>query len=183
MVDGRPDWPSRAGRRHRSNVCCEWSSKSACCSKVHGSCPAHTLLPDNFTRPSVRTHRGSHPAPSGRPPRGGAKVTWFRYSCEYLGYSRDDPGELIIGGGGGRGGGAGGPTPDPRSVPTRKVEPFRALCCAPWARLGRASRAFGRGIRAATQTDAALCWAVPHGDVRRWWVCVKRIHRSSNIRI
>ena len=22
-------------------------------------------------------------------------MTWFRYSCEYLGSSRDDPGELI----------------------------------------------------------------------------------------
>ena len=70
-------------------------SKSACCSKVHGSYPARTIVPVNFTRPSVRTRRGSHPAPSGRPPRGGAKVTWFRYSCEYLGYSREDPGRLI----------------------------------------------------------------------------------------
>ena len=95
MVDGRPDWPSRAGRRHRSNVCCKWSSKSACCSEVHSSYPARTIFPDNFTRPSVRTRRGSHPAPSGRPPRGGAKVTWFGYSCEYLGYSREDPGVLI----------------------------------------------------------------------------------------
>ena len=97
VVDGRPDRPSRAGRRHRSNVCCEWSSKSVCCSKVHGSYLARTTRRDKFTRPSVRTRRGSHPAPSGRPPRGGAKVTWFRYSCEYLGTaSRDDPGHLII---------------------------------------------------------------------------------------
>ena len=98
VVDGRPDWPSRAGRRHRPNVCCEWSSRSACCSKVHGSYPSRTLGPDNFTRPSVRTRRGSHPAPSGRPPRGGAKVTWFRYSYEYLGYSKENPTVLIIGG-------------------------------------------------------------------------------------
>ena len=102
MVDGRPDWPSRAGRRHRSNVCCEWSSKSACCSKVHGSYPARTLGPDNFTRPSVRTRRGSHPTPPRRPPRGGAKVTWFRYSFEYRRYSREDSGLLIIGRAGAR---------------------------------------------------------------------------------
>ena len=99
VVDGRPDRPSRAGRRHRSNVCCEWSSKSVCCSKVHGSYLARTTRRDKFTRPSVRTRRGSHPAPSGRPPRGGAKVTWFRYSCEYLGSSRDDSRHLTNGGG------------------------------------------------------------------------------------
>ena len=94
VVDGRPDRPSRAGRRHRSNVCCEWSLKSVCCSKVHDSYLARTPRRDKFTRPSVRTRRGNHPAPSGRPPRGGAKVTWFRYSCEYLGSSRDDSREL-----------------------------------------------------------------------------------------
>ena len=64
-------------------------------SKVHSSYPARFLGPDNFTRPSVRARRRSHPTPPGRPPRGGAKVAWFRNFCEYRRYSRDDPGELI----------------------------------------------------------------------------------------
>ena len=67
-------------------------------SKVHGSsCMYHprTIGPGSFTRRPVWTRRASHPAPSGRPPRGGAKVAWFRYSCEYLGYSREDPGRLV----------------------------------------------------------------------------------------
>ena len=91
VVDGRPDWPSRAGRRHRRNVWCECSSKSTHCSKVHGSYHPRTTGPGSFTRRPVWMRRASHPAPSGRPPRGGAKVTWFRYSCEYLGILEKTP--------------------------------------------------------------------------------------------
>ena len=94
VVDGRPDRPSRGRWRIVSDVCRECSLKSIHCSKVHDSYLSRTPRPDKFTRPSVRTRRGNHPAPSGRPPRGGAKVTWFRYSCEYRRYSRDDPGDL-----------------------------------------------------------------------------------------
>ena len=96
VVDGRPDWPSRGRWRIVSDVCRECSLKSIHCSKVHDSYLSRTPRRDKFTRPSVRTRRGNHPAPSGRPPRGGAKVTWFRYSCEYLGSSRDDSGHLTI---------------------------------------------------------------------------------------
>ena len=49
----------------------------------------------SFARWPVWTRRASHPAPAGRPPRGGAKVTWFGDSCECRRYSRDDPRELI----------------------------------------------------------------------------------------
>ena len=94
VVDGRPDRPSRGRWRIVPDVCRECSLKSIHCSKVHDSYLSRTPRPDKFTRPSVRTRRGNHPAPSGRPPRGGAKVTWFRYSCEYRRYSRDDPGDL-----------------------------------------------------------------------------------------
>ena len=97
VVDGRPDRPSRGRWRIVPDVCRECSLKSIHCSKkVHDSYLSRTPGPDKFTRPSVRTRRGNHPAPSGRPPRGGAKVTWFRYSCEYRKYSRDDPGDLTI---------------------------------------------------------------------------------------
>ena len=95
VVDDRPDRSSRTGRRHRRNVCRECSSKSIHCSKVHGSYHPRTIGLDSFTRRPVWTRRASHPAPSGRPPRGGAKVTWFRYSCEYRRYSREDAGELL----------------------------------------------------------------------------------------
>ena len=95
VVDDRPDGPSRTGRRHRRNVWCECSSKSIHCSKVHSSHHPHTIGLGSFTRRPVWTRRASHPAPSGRPPRGGAKVTWFGYSCEYLGYSREDSSCLI----------------------------------------------------------------------------------------
>ena len=97
VVDGRPDRPSRGRWRIVPDVCRECSLKSIHCSKVHDSYLSRTPRPDKFTRPSVRTRRGNHPAPSGRPPRGGAKVTWFRYSCEYRRYSRDDPGDLTNG--------------------------------------------------------------------------------------
>ena len=97
VVDDRPDRSSQTGRRHRRNVWCECSSKSTHCSKVHGSYHPRTIGLDSFTRRPVWTRRASHPAPSGRPPRGGAKVTWFRYSCEYLGYSREDSRQLITG--------------------------------------------------------------------------------------
>ena len=83
VVDERPDRSSRTGRRHRRNVWCECSSKSTHCSKVHGSYHPRTIGLDSFTRRPVWTRRASHPAPLGRLPRGGAKVTWFRYSCEY----------------------------------------------------------------------------------------------------
>ena len=98
VVDGRPDRPSRGRRRIVPDVCRECSSKSIHCSKVHGSYHPRTIGLDSFTRRPVWTRRASHPAPSGRPPRGGAKVTWFRYSCEYLGYSREDSRELITNG-------------------------------------------------------------------------------------
>ena len=92
VVDDRPDRSSRTGRRHRRNVWCECSSKSTHCSKVHGSYHPRTIGLGSFTRRPVWTRRASHPAPSGRPPRGGAKVTWFRYSCEYLGILEKTPG-------------------------------------------------------------------------------------------
>ena len=94
VVDGRPDRPSRGRWRIVSDVCRECSLKSIHCSKLHDSYLSRTPRPDKFTRPSVRTRRGNHPAPPGRPPRGGAKVAWFRYSCEYRRYSRDDPGDI-----------------------------------------------------------------------------------------
>ena len=99
VVDGRPDRPSRGRRRMVPDVCRKCSSKSThcSCSKVHGSYHSRTIGSGSFTRRPVWTRRASHPAPSGRPTRGGAKVTWwFRYSCEYRMNSRDDPGELIM---------------------------------------------------------------------------------------
>ena len=100
VVDGRPDRPSRGRRRIVPDVCRERSSKSTHCSKMHGSYHPRTIGLGSFTRRPVWTRRASHPAPSGRPPRGGAKVTWFRYPREYLGYSREDPGRLITYAGG-----------------------------------------------------------------------------------
>ena len=83
VVDDRPDRSSRTGRRHRRNVWCECSSKSIHCSKVHGSYHPRTIGLDSFTRRPVWTRRASHPAPSGRPPRGGATLSsqkrCFRY--------------------------------------------------------------------------------------------------------
>ena len=85
VVDDRPDRSSRTGRRHRRNVWwCECSSKSIHCSKVHSSHHPRTIGLGSFTRRPVWTRRASHPAPSERPPRGGEKVAWFRYSCEYM---------------------------------------------------------------------------------------------------
>ena len=95
VVDDRPDRPSQTGRRHRRNVWCECSSKSTHCSKVHGSYHPRTIGLGSFTWRPVWTRRASHPARSGRHPRGGAKVTWFRYSCEYRRYSREDARGLI----------------------------------------------------------------------------------------
>ena len=98
VVDGRPDRPSSRGRRRIvPDVCRECSSKSIHYSKVNGSYHPRTIGPGRFTRRPVWTRRASHPAPSGRPPWGCAKMTWFRYSCEYRRYCRDDPGELIKG--------------------------------------------------------------------------------------
>ena len=64
---------------------------------------------------------------------------------------------------------AGEPTPDP--CPRRAKFSHRAFRCAPWARLGRAPKAFGMGIRppGRPMLCCAGCWAVPHGDVR--WLC------------
>ena len=86
VVDGRPDRPSRGRWRIVPDVCRECSLNRIHCSKVHGSYLSRTPRPDKFTRPSVRTRRGRG--------RGGAKVAWFRYSCGYCRYSRDDPGDL-----------------------------------------------------------------------------------------
>ena len=98
VVGGRPDRPSRGRRRIVPGVCKECSSKSTHFSKVHGSYqPPRAIGPGSFTRRPVWTRRASHPAPSGRPPRGGEKVAWFRYSFDHLGCSREDPGRLIIG--------------------------------------------------------------------------------------
>ena len=59
----------------------------------NSSAVSRTIGPGSFTRQPVWTRRASHPAPSGWPPRGGAKVTWFRfrYSCEYLGILEKTP--------------------------------------------------------------------------------------------
>ena len=73
---------SRGRWRIVSGVCRE-CSKSIHCSKESARFDSHlarTPRRENFTRPSVRTRRGNLPAPPGRPPRGGAKVAWFRYS-------------------------------------------------------------------------------------------------------
>ena len=66
-VDGRPDWPSDCCRRHWPNVWCECYSLSTHCTKVRGSTSSGTDFAQTSTRPSVRTHRGRHPARSGRP--------------------------------------------------------------------------------------------------------------------
>ena len=84
VVDGRPNRSSRAGRRHRRNVWCEWWSKTVHCSKVRGSTGVETNFPHQLTRPSVRTRRGSHPTPSGRPRGRPRKMTRFRYFVKYL---------------------------------------------------------------------------------------------------
>ena len=94
VVDGRPDRSSRGRWLIVPDVCKECSSKITHCSKVHGSYHPRTIGPGSFTRRPVGLRRASHPVPSGRPPRGGAKMTWLRYSCEYLGCSREDPGGL-----------------------------------------------------------------------------------------
>ena len=67
VVDGRPDWPSDRCRRHRRNVWCGCSSLSTYCSKAHGSTSVGTIFAHEFTRPSVRGRRRSHPTRSGRP--------------------------------------------------------------------------------------------------------------------
>ena len=85
VVDGRPDRPSRAGRRHRRNVWCEWWSKTVHCSKARGSNSYQTNFPHQLTRSSVRTRRGSHPAPSGRPRGRPRKMTRFKVYTYTLG--------------------------------------------------------------------------------------------------
>ena len=68
--------------------------------------------------------------------------------------------------GGGRGGAR--RRAHPRSVPTSKVDP-QGL---PLRFMGGPPRPGAEGLRqehSITQADAALCWAVPHGDVR--WLC------------
>ena len=91
VVNGRPDRPSRGRRRIVPDVCRECSSKSIHCSKVHGSYHPRAIGLGSFTRRTVWIRRASHPAPSGRPPRGGAKVTRFTYSCEYVGILEKTP--------------------------------------------------------------------------------------------
>ena len=93
VVDGRPVWPSRVGRRHCSSVCCGCSSKSIHCSKVRDTIPFDTPRPRTFARRSIRTRQDRHPATSGP----------FRSSChrgssyDYLGLSYDYLGQLIMG--------------------------------------------------------------------------------------
>ena len=74
-VEDRPDWPSGRCRRHWPNVWCECSSSSTHFTKVRGSASAITIFAHTSTRPSVRTHRGSHSARSGRPQGARRKVT------------------------------------------------------------------------------------------------------------
>ena len=178
VVDDRPDRSSQTGRRHRRNVWCECSSKSTHCSKVHGSYHPRTIGLDSFTRRPVWARRASHPAPSGRPPRGGAKVTWFRYSCEYRRYSREDsrqhtrdtkPGSFVIARlvprvervGSGHGGAV---------VLISRARSF-VWCVTP-----RGARAFKRQAAAAAWWDVA--WYV--GRAKRHGVGFELFHDSSN---
>ena len=84
----RIDWlkfstPCEAGvpqgrRRHRPNVWCECCSLSTHCTKVRGSTSVGTDFSHTSTRPSVRAHRGRHPARSGRPRGARRKVAHRR---------------------------------------------------------------------------------------------------------
>ena len=87
-IDGRPDWPSDHMPAPWPDVWFGCSSLSTHCSKMHGSTSVGTDFVYTSTRPSVRTHRGRHPARSGRP-RGARrrKVTWFRSFQNDLGHS------------------------------------------------------------------------------------------------
>ena len=79
------------------NVWCECSSifEHPLSTKVCGSTSVGTILPKSFTRPSVRTHRGSHPVRSGRPRGARRKVAWFMAFTYVLGRSETPPGHLI----------------------------------------------------------------------------------------
>ena len=70
----------------------ECSSLSTHLSKVRGSTSVGTGFPHSFTRPPVRTHRGRHPARSGRPRGARRKVAWFRTFTYVLGRSETPPG-------------------------------------------------------------------------------------------
>ena len=96
-IDGRPDWPSDHMPAPWPGVWFECSSLSTHCSKVRGSTSVGTGFPHSFTRPPVRTHRGRHPARSGRPRGARRKVAWFRTFTYVLGRSETSPGHLIIG--------------------------------------------------------------------------------------
>ena len=74
-IDGRPDWPSDHMPAPWPDVWFECSSLSTHCSKVRGSTSVGTDFAHTSTRPSVRTHRGRHPARSGRPRGARRKVT------------------------------------------------------------------------------------------------------------
>ena len=91
-IDGRPDWPSDHMPAPWPDVWFECSSLSTHCSKVRGSTSVGTGFPHSFTRPPVRTHRGRHPARSGRPRGARRKVTWFRTFTYVLGRSETSPG-------------------------------------------------------------------------------------------
>ena len=86
-IDGRPDWPSDHMPAPWPDVWFECSSLSTHCSKVRGSTSVGTNFAHTSTRPSVRTHRGRHPARSGRPRGARRKVAWFRTFTYVLGRS------------------------------------------------------------------------------------------------
>ena len=75
-IDGRPDWLSDHMPAQWPDVWFECSSLSTHCSKVRGSTSVGTNFAHTSTRPSVRTHRGRHPARSGRPRGARRKVTY-----------------------------------------------------------------------------------------------------------
>ena len=55
VIDGRPDRPSRAGRRHCRNVWCEWWSKTVHCSKARGSTSYQTNFPHQLWSTAPRS--------------------------------------------------------------------------------------------------------------------------------
>ena len=86
-IDGGPDWPSDHMPAPWPDVWFECSSLSTHCTKVCGSTSVGTIFPHTSTRPSVRTHRGRHPARSGRPRGARPRVAWFRTYVNVLGRS------------------------------------------------------------------------------------------------
>ena len=65
------------------------------CSKVRGSTSAGTGFAHTSTRPSVRTHRGRHPARSGRPRGARRKVACVMAFLNVQRTFRNVPGHLI----------------------------------------------------------------------------------------